>query len=138
MFRIAPTNRGIAFRFAEYLIPKKLKVALLSDDSAYGRQGAADVARAFSGNPEAVALKLTLPAGETDLSPQILRVRRSGATALLVWAQPPAIAAVLSAARSIGWNVPSTRPRPAPTRSSASSSPTTPAGWTALPSPLDA
>jgi branched-chain amino acid transport system substrate-binding protein len=106
VFRIAPTNRGIAFRLAEYLIPKKLKVALLGDDSAYGRQGAADVARAFSGNPEAVALKLTLPAGETDLSPQILRVRRSGATALLVWGQPPAIAAVLSAARSIGWNVP--------------------------------
>ncbi len=106
VFRIAPTNRGIAFRYAEYLIPKKLKVALLGDDSAYGRQGAADVARAFSGNPEAVATKLTLPAGETDLSPQMLRVRRSGATALLVWAQPPAIAAVLSAARSIGWNVP--------------------------------
>jgi branched-chain amino acid transport system substrate-binding protein len=106
VFRIAPTNRGIAFRFAEYLIPKKLKVALLADDSAYGRQGATDVAHAFSGNPEAVALKLTLPAGETDLSPQILRVRRSGATALLVWGQPPAIAAVLSAARSLGWNVP--------------------------------
>ena len=106
VFRIAPTNRGIAFRFAEYLIPKKLKVALLADDSAYGRQGATDVAHAFSGNPEAVALKLTLPAGETDLSPQMLRVRRSGATALLVWGQPPAIAAVLSAARSLGWNVP--------------------------------
>jgi len=106
VFRIAPTNRGIAFRLAEYLIPRKLKVALLSDDSAYGRQGAADIGRAFSGNPEAVALKLTVPAGETDLSPQILRVRRSGATALVVWGQPPAIAAVLSAARSIGWNVP--------------------------------
>jgi branched-chain amino acid transport system substrate-binding protein len=106
VFRIAPTNRGIAFRLAEYLIPKKLKVALLSDDSAYGRQGAADVGRAFSGNSEAVATKLTLPAGETDLSPQILRVRRSGATALLVWGQPPTIAAALSAARSIGWQVP--------------------------------
>ena len=106
VFRIAPTNRGIAFRLAEYLIPRKLKVALLSDDSAYGRQGAADIGRAFSGNPEAVALKLTVPAGETDLSPQILRVRRSGATALVVWGQPPAIAAVLSTARSIGWNVP--------------------------------
>ncbi|HEY7019197.1 MAG TPA: ABC transporter substrate-binding protein [Gaiellaceae bacterium] len=106
VFRIAPTNHGIAFRYAEYLIPKKLKVGLLSDDSAYGREGAADVAHAFSGNPEAVALKLTLPAGQTDVSPQILRARRSGATALLVWGQPPTIAAVLSAARSIGWKVP--------------------------------
>ena len=106
VFRIAPTNHGIAFRYAEYLIPKKLKIGLLSDDSAYGREGAADIGRAFSGNPDSVALKLTLPAGQTDLTPQILRARRSGATALLVWGQPPTIAAVLSASRSIGWQVP--------------------------------
>ena len=106
VFRIAPTNHGIAFRYAEYLIPKKLKIGLLSDDSAYGREGAADIGRAFSGNPEAVALKLTLPANQTDLTPQILRARRSGATALLVWGQPPTIASVLSASRSIGWQVP--------------------------------
>jgi len=105
VFRIAPTNHGIGFRYAEYLIPKKLKVALLSDDSAYGREGAAEVARAFSANPEAVALTLTLPAGQTDVTPQLLRARRSGATALLVWGQAPTIAAVLSAARSVGWNV---------------------------------
>ncbi len=106
VFRIAPTNHGIAFRYAEYLIPKKLKVALLSDDSAYGREGADDIGRAFSANPEAVALRLTLPAGQADVTPQILRTKRSGATALLVWGQPPTIAAVLAAARSIGWEVP--------------------------------
>jgi branched-chain amino acid transport system substrate-binding protein len=106
VFRIAPTNHGIAFRFAEYLIPKGLKVGLLHDDSAYGQEGAADVNRAFSENPRSVALRMTLPFGATDLSPQILRARRSGATALLVWAQPPTIAAVLTAARSIGWSVP--------------------------------
>jgi branched-chain amino acid transport system substrate-binding protein len=106
VFRIAPTNHGIAFRYAEYLVPKKLKVALLSDDSAYGSEGEADLDRAFSENPEAVATKLTLPAGQSDLTAQILRVKRSGATALLVWGQPPTIAAVLSAARSSGWDVP--------------------------------
>ena len=106
VFRIAPTNHGIAFRYAEYLIPKKLKIGLLSDDSAYGREGAADIGRAFSGNPDSVALKLTLPAGQTDLTPQILRARRAGATALLVWGQPPTIASALSASRSIGWQVP--------------------------------
>ena len=106
VFRIAPTNHGIAFRYAEYLIPQKLKVALLADDSAYGREGAADVTRAFAYNPEAVALRLTLPAGQTDLTPQMLRARRSGATAVLLWGQAPTIAAALSAARSIGWDVP--------------------------------
>jgi branched-chain amino acid transport system substrate-binding protein len=106
VFRVAPTNHGIAFRYAEYLIPKGFKVGLLHDDSAYGQEGAADVARAFSENPRSVAIRMTLPSGATDLSPQILRARRSGATALLVWGQPPTIAAVLTAARTIGWNVP--------------------------------
>ncbi len=106
VFRIAPTNHGIAFRYAEYLIPKHLKVGLLHDDSAYGQKGAADLGRAFSESPQSVAIRMTLPAGSSDLSAQILRARRSGATALLVWAQPPTIAAVLTAARSLGWNVP--------------------------------
>jgi branched-chain amino acid transport system substrate-binding protein len=106
VFRIAPTNHGIAFRYAEYLIPKGLKIGLLHDDSAYGQEGAADLERAFSENPRSVAIRMTLPAGATDLSAQILRARRSHATALLVWGQPPTIAAVLTAARSIGWKVP--------------------------------
>ena len=42
----------------------------------------------------------------TDLAPQILQARRSGATALLVWGQPAAIAEAVVAARSSGWNVP--------------------------------
>src|SRR6185295_385595 len=68
VFRIAPTNHGIAFRYAEYLIPKKLKVGLLHDDSAYGQEGSADIEKAFSENPESVATRLTLPAGSSDLS----------------------------------------------------------------------
>jgi branched-chain amino acid transport system substrate-binding protein len=106
VFRIAPTNHGIAFRYAEYLIPKKLKIGLLHDDSAYGQEGSADLNHAFSENPGSVALRMTLPSGSADLSAQVLRAKRSGATALLVWAEPSTIAAVLTAARSIGWNVP--------------------------------
>jgi ABC-type branched-subunit amino acid transport system substrate-binding protein len=106
VFRIAPTNRGISFRLAEYTIPKKLKLALLHDDTTYGQQGARALDVAFGRNPEAVSLKLTLPAGDTNLSPQVLRARRSGATALLVWGQASTIAEVVVAARSAGWDVP--------------------------------
>jgi ABC-type branched-subunit amino acid transport system substrate-binding protein len=106
VFRIAPTDRGVAFRLAEYLIPKKLKVALLADDTGYGRQGQAALRKAFGSNPESVAARATLPASSSDLAPQILRVRRSGATALLVWAQAATIAKAVIAARSAGWNVP--------------------------------
>jgi ABC-type branched-subunit amino acid transport system substrate-binding protein len=106
VFRIAPTDRGISYRLAEYLIPKGLRVALMTDDSGYGQEGREALARSFGSNPEAVAVRLQLPAAAADLSPQVLRARRSGATALLVWAQPATIAKVLTAARTRGWDVP--------------------------------
>jgi ABC-type branched-subunit amino acid transport system substrate-binding protein len=106
VFRIAPTDHGIAFRLAEYLIPKGLKVALLHDDSDYGTAGGRALATAFSRNRSSVAIEETLPADALDLGPQVLRARRAHATGLLVWGRPSTIAAVLSAARSAGWNVP--------------------------------
>src|SRR5437899_2577667 len=78
VFRIAPTDHGVAFRLAEYMIPKGLKVALLYDDSEYGQKGATALGRAFAGNPRSVAIRETLPSGATDLAPQVLRARRSG------------------------------------------------------------
>ncbi len=106
VFRIAPTDHGIAFRLAEYLIPKQLKIALLHDDSDYGSAGGQALASAFSQNRSSVAIDQTLPSDALDLGPQILRARRAHATALLVWGRPATIAAVLTAARSAGWNVP--------------------------------
>jgi branched-chain amino acid transport system substrate-binding protein len=106
VFRIAPTDHGIAFRLAEYLIPKGLKIALVHDDSDYGSAGAAALREAFSQNRSSIAVDETVPADALDLAPQILRARRAHATALLVWGQPATIAAAITAARSAGWNVP--------------------------------
>ena len=106
VFRVAPTDHGMSFRLAEYLIPKKLKVALVTDDSSYGQEGKKALDESFGANPESVAMRLTVPEGAPDLAPQVLRARRAGATGLLVWAQPTTIAGVISAARSSGWNVP--------------------------------
>ena len=106
VFRIAPTDHGIAFRLAEYLIPKHLKVALLHDDSDYGAAGAKELKRAFADDRSSVAIDETLPADALDLSPQILRARRAHATALLVWGRPATIASAITSARSAGWDVP--------------------------------
>ncbi len=106
VFRIAPTDHGIAFRLAEYLVPKGLKVGLLHDDSGYGADGGAALQEAFSQNESSVALDETVPANAVDLAPQVLRARRAHATALVVWGQPATIAAAITAARSAGWNVP--------------------------------
>jgi branched-chain amino acid transport system substrate-binding protein len=106
VFRIAPTDHGIAFRLAEYLVPKGLKLALLHDDSDYGAAGEQALTSAFSQNRSSIAIDETLPSDALDLGPQVLRARRAHATGLLVWGRPPTIAAVLTAARSSGWSVP--------------------------------
>ncbi|HEV7641786.1 MAG TPA: ABC transporter substrate-binding protein [Gaiellaceae bacterium] len=106
VFRIAPSDHGVAFRLAEYLVPKGLKLALLHDDSDYGAAGERALTSAFSQNRSSVAIDETLPADALDVGPQVLRARNAHATGLLVWGRPATIAAVLTAARSSGWNVP--------------------------------
>ncbi len=105
VFRIAPNDHGLAFRLAEYLIPKGERLALLVDDSGYGQEGKKALEQAFRGQ-ESVVARIDLPASATDVAPQVLRARRAGATGLLVWAQAPAISATITAARSAGWDVP--------------------------------
>jgi branched-chain amino acid transport system substrate-binding protein len=106
VFRIAPTNHGMAFRLAEYLVPKRLKIALLTDDTGYGRAGRASLDRAFAEDTRSVVARVQIPSSATDLAPQVLQARRAGATALLVWGQPAAIAETIVAARSSGWHAP--------------------------------
>src|SRR2546423_2247667 len=106
VFRLAPTNHGLAFRLAEYLVPKHLKIALLTDDTGYGRAGRSALDRAFAQNAGSIVARIQIPSTATDLAPQILQARRAHATALLVWAQPSAIAEGLIAARSAGRDAP--------------------------------
>jgi ABC-type branched-subunit amino acid transport system substrate-binding protein len=107
VFRIAPTNRGAAFRLAEYLVPKGMKIALLHDDSPYGAAGGAALDKAFARNRSSVVADLQASAAPgADPAPQVLQARQAGATALLVWAGPQVVASVVRAARSSGWDVP--------------------------------
>ena len=106
VFRIAPTDHGLAFRLAEYLIPKRLKLAFVHDDSDYGAAGAGAVRSAWAGSASPIVIDQTVPSDALDLSAQMLRARRAHATAVLVWGRPATIASAISAARSAGWDVP--------------------------------
>jgi ABC-type branched-subunit amino acid transport system substrate-binding protein len=106
VFRIAPTDHGVAFRLAEYLVPKGLKIAFLHDDSGYGVQGKLAFDDPFGYVPEAVAADIQIPSDSPDYSPQVLKARRSDATALLVWGTGSTIAKVVRNVRSSGWDVP--------------------------------
>jgi branched-chain amino acid transport system substrate-binding protein len=106
VFRIAPTDHGIAFRLAEYLVPQDFKIAFIHDDSPYGKQGKLAFDDPFGYVPEAVAADIEVSSDAVDYAPQILKAKRSGATAVLVWATSPTIAKVVSSIRGTGWDVP--------------------------------
>ncbi|HUR15544.1 MAG TPA: ABC transporter substrate-binding protein [Mycobacteriales bacterium] len=107
LFRLAPANEAMCRRLADYLAdtqPGK-PFALLSDDSAYGREGAANVKADLLHDQVRVVSDQAVPEGAADVSAQVLAARRSGARVLVVWARAATVASVLRAVRSTGWDV---------------------------------
>ena len=108
LFRMAPSNNYLCRRLADYLadVQPAKPMAVLSDDSAYGRAGAVNVKADLLHNEVRVVSDQTVPQSARDVSAQVLRARRSGAQVLVLWARASGVAAVTRAARSTGWNVP--------------------------------
>lgn len=108
LFRIAPANRYLCRRLADYVadVRPDQPVAVLSDDSGYGREGAAEVVADLRHNEVEVTSVQTVPQRARGVAAQVRAARRSGAQVLVVWANAPAVAAILREARSTGWEVP--------------------------------
>jgi ABC-type branched-subunit amino acid transport system substrate-binding protein len=108
LFRMAPSNTYLCRRLADYLadVQPGKPMALLSDDSSYGRAGRANVKADLLHDEVRVVSDQTVPEGARDVSAQVLQARRSGAKVLVVWARASGVAAIVRAARSTGWDVP--------------------------------
>jgi ABC-type branched-subunit amino acid transport system substrate-binding protein len=106
IFRLAPADKPMATRLADYLADRHPRVALLADDSSYGRDGLAALQAAFRRDEAPLATSTVVPASASDVTAQVLAARRSGASLLVAWAGAPIVAATVTAARSAGWQVP--------------------------------
>jgi ABC-type branched-subunit amino acid transport system substrate-binding protein len=106
VFRLAPADAIMTRRLADYIANAGPKVALLTDDSTYGEQGRQALRDAFGVDQVSVVSDQVIPRRATDLAPQILQARRSGADRLIVWASAADVAAVLEAVENAGWDVP--------------------------------
>jgi ABC-type branched-subunit amino acid transport system substrate-binding protein len=106
LFRMAPANKPMATRLSDYMSEKVKVAGLLSDDSTFGREGAAQTRIAFKRNEIRLASDSTVPEGTSDVAAQVLDARRKGAKALVVWTRASGLAAAVRAARSSGWDVP--------------------------------
>jgi ABC-type branched-subunit amino acid transport system substrate-binding protein len=106
IFRLAPANTYLSRRLADYLADKTPNVALLSDDSSYGRDGAAQLNTELAHDDIPAVATSVLPAAAEDVSAHVLAARRAGARALVVWAGAPNVGQVIRTARAAGWHVP--------------------------------
>lgn len=105
LFRMAPANRPMTVRLTDYLAGKRPHLAVITDDSGYGRDARDDLKRALAQNDLDVRAELQVATG-ADPAPQVLAARQSGADTILVWARAPVLASVISAVRSRGWDAP--------------------------------
>ena len=106
MFRLAPADKYMAIRLADYLAAGHPKMGVIVDDTSYGSDGLSALTAAFSRDELPVTNHSTVPSVPSDLSTQVLAARRAGVTSLVVWASAPIVAEAIQAARSAGWQVP--------------------------------
>jgi ABC-type branched-subunit amino acid transport system substrate-binding protein len=107
LFRMAPANDAMCRRLADYVadVQRGKSVALIADDSSYGREGIANAKADLLHDEVRVVSEQTVPEGAADVSAQVLSARRSGAKVLVVWARATGVASVLRTVRSSGWDV---------------------------------
>ncbi|MEU8276045.1 ABC transporter substrate-binding protein [Microbispora bryophytorum] len=106
LFRMAPANKPMARRLADYIANSHPKVGLISDDSTYGEQGRAALLAAFKIDEVKVVADQKAPARSSDLTTQVLAARQAGADRLVVWASASDVIAVIQAVHALGWEVP--------------------------------
>jgi ABC-type branched-subunit amino acid transport system substrate-binding protein len=106
VFRIAPANKPMATRLADYVAARQPKVAMIVDDTSYGRDGAVALKAGFLRDHIPLVSSSVVPTDGAGIAPAIVRARNAGATLLVTWASAPVVAGVIRAARSSKWSVP--------------------------------
>jgi ABC-type branched-subunit amino acid transport system substrate-binding protein len=99
VFRIAPPNDALATRLAAYVGGKNLKVAVVHDDSEYGKDGDAQLKSQKTISP---VLDLEVPSTAGDYPTQALQLKNAGASGVIVWARAPVVAAIVKSLRQGG------------------------------------
>jgi ABC-type branched-subunit amino acid transport system substrate-binding protein len=108
VFRIAPPDDAVAGKLADYVTQRRslTNLALVHDDSEYGKDGDAQMAQALGKDGAKPALDVELPSSAADYSTQALQVKQSGAAGVVLWARSPVIAAFVKALRQGGDTAP--------------------------------
>ncbi len=107
VFKTAQSDTVVAGKLVSYLKEKGMtKVAFLYMNNAYGDGGK----QAFAAAAQAAGLQVVAEekfgATDTDMTPQLTRVKNSGAQAAVVWAIPPSASIITKNFRDLGLEIP--------------------------------
>jgi ABC-type branched-subunit amino acid transport system substrate-binding protein len=102
VFRVAPPNDALAGRLATYVAGRKLTLAVVHDDSEYGKDGDAQVTAALGKTSAGTPIDVELPSTANDYATQALQLKQAGVTGVVVWARSPVLATFLKALRQGG------------------------------------
>jgi branched-chain amino acid transport system substrate-binding protein len=102
VFKSTVDDSDVLERIADYLDKKKIKkVALLADSSGFG-QGAAAQMRVIGPKRGLDVVYESFGPADTDMMPQLTRIRDSGAEAIICWTVTPAGVVFLKQAQQLG------------------------------------
>jgi branched-chain amino acid transport system substrate-binding protein len=107
-FRTVFTNEMMAAEMVDYAIKVRgwKRVAILHDKTALGVGGGADLQRFVKEADQEPVIIESFNAGETDLAPQVKRIREARPEVMLSWALGADTAAVLKAMAKLNYDVP--------------------------------
>ena len=102
VFKSTVDDEDVLERIADYCAKKKIaKVALIADSSGFG-QGAVTQMRKVGPRRRLNVVYETFDPADTDMIPQLTRIRDSGAQAIICWTVTPAGVVFLKQAQQLG------------------------------------
>ena len=106
LFRLGIANDAAATLLGKYIAGKSATVAIIHDDSDYGRDGADQLSQALATAGATAGPNIEVSATSTSFDAQLQRVAGSKAGALAIWGGDTFVAQVVSAAHSSGLSLP--------------------------------
>jgi ABC-type branched-subunit amino acid transport system substrate-binding protein len=105
VFALYPQYAGEAAVLTKYALDtlKKTKIAVLYQNDDYGKEGLKGVESVLSARGLAAVEKVSVEVLDRDLSSQVMKLKASGADAVVLWVLPTHAAIALGAARKVGF-----------------------------------
>ena len=105
LFAIYPLYDDEAYNLTEYLYEKLgyKKIAMFYQNDDYGKQGVQGVERYLLRKKISLVAKISAEVTDRDLSTHALKLKNSGAEAVIMWAMPTHAALILAETAKIGF-----------------------------------